>query len=157
MATQLIVKITERDAKGCTVIRRIKANAEELSFSGLKNLLESIGILRIYSKIQYKDDEGDLITISTDIETEVAVELALQSKPAVLRISINNTGAALPIDAFCNDNHVDDPFAYRLDLISGNLVRTKRAKTETTEKPSYCSTANERYVQKRDEPSYRSL
>jgi len=65
--------------------------------------------------IQYKDDEDD-ITISTNIETHKAVALAVQRHPAVLRLTIKNTGAALPPAAFHNKVDVDDIFAYRLFL-----------------------------------------
>lgn len=90
MATKLIViKIT--DGKD---IRRYTANDKDLTYACVtKYVQDMFNLWGKAFKMKYKDDEGDLITVSTDVELSEAVELALKQEPSVLRISIDNAVA----------------------------------------------------------------
>ena len=79
---QLIVKMTHK-----TEIRRFTMGADKLTYATLKKrVVDSFGDIRY--KIEYKDDEGDMITMSSDDELDEAKALALSVTPAVLRITI---------------------------------------------------------------------
>jgi len=79
----LIVKTTDG-----TDIRRYTARADQMTYASLhKRVSEAFQITTPF-KIQYKDDEGDEITMNCDEELSEAVSLALKLEPAVLRLKL---------------------------------------------------------------------
>eukprot|EP00320_Phaeocystis_rex_P019060 CAMPEP_0119055834 /NCGR_PEP_ID=MMETSP1178-20130426/469_1 /TAXON_ID=33656 /ORGANISM="unid sp, Strain CCMP2000" /LENGTH=658 /DNA_ID=CAMNT_0007036479 /DNA_START=67 /DNA_END=2043 /DNA_ORIENTATION=+ len=79
----IIVKIT--DGKD---IRRFTAS-NEISYSTIhKKASESFGLGAKDFKLKYKDDEGDLITMSTDSELADAVTFTKTLEPPVLRLTL---------------------------------------------------------------------
>lgn len=97
MATKLIViKIT--DGKD---IRRFTANVDDLTYTCVTKYVQDM--FNLWGKVfrmKYKDDEGDLITVSTDVELSEAVEIALKQDPSVLRISIVAEDHAPSVSSF---------------------------------------------------------
>jgi len=91
MAT-LIVKITDG-----TDIRRFTANVADLSFDSVqKRTAEAFGLGAKDLKLQYKDDEGDMVTMSSNDEMLEAIGLATQAVPAVLRLTVKTKVGAAP-------------------------------------------------------------
>ena len=79
----LIVKVTNG-----TEIRRFTATSDTLTWSHLsKRCAEMFDIPKPF-KLTYVDDEGDRITLSSDDELSEAVNIALASSPAVLRLAV---------------------------------------------------------------------
>jgi len=84
----LIVKMTDG-----TDIRRHTARADQMTFASLhKKVAEAFPMNGTPFKIQYKDDEGDEITMTCDEELAEAISLALKLEPAVLRLRVVKTG-----------------------------------------------------------------
>lgn len=81
----MIVKVTDG-----TEIRRYTVNAtSDMTYKGvLKRTSELFGLAAKDVKLQYKDDEGDLITVSMDDEMAEAVKVARTSEPYVLRLTV---------------------------------------------------------------------
>jgi len=97
MAT-LICKITSENGE----IRRFTAQVESVTYKAIhKRAKEMLNLDTTPFRLQYKDDEGDLITMSTDEEMSEAVGLALSCTPAVLRLTVktensNNASTSTP-------------------------------------------------------------
>ena len=81
----LIVKMTHQSE-----IRRFTMGADKLTYNTLlKRVADAYGHdLLKQLHLSYKDDEGDMITMSSDDELAEAVALAVGSTPAVLRITV---------------------------------------------------------------------
>ena len=85
--TTLIVKITDG-----TDIRRFTANVADLTFESVqKRTAEAFGLGVKDLKLQYKDDEGDMVTMSSNDEMLEAIGLATSMVPAVLRLNVSKT------------------------------------------------------------------
>ena len=85
--TTLIVKITDG-----TDIRRFTANVADLTFESVqKRTAEAFGVGVKDLKLQYKDDEGDMVTMSSNDEMLEAIGLATSMVPAVLRLNVSKT------------------------------------------------------------------
>jgi len=66
---------------------------KEISMATLVNLLSKLYALDISNfKIQYKDEDGDLVWLTTDMEVLEAVRYALACNPPILRLYISDQG-----------------------------------------------------------------
>merc|ERR1719502_678942 len=80
----MIVKIT--DGKD---IRRFTANTNSMTYASIhKRAAEAFNLGSKDFKLKYKDDEGDMITMSTDDEISEAITVTLKFEPPVLRLSL---------------------------------------------------------------------
>jgi len=68
--------------------RRFTEQTEQLTYSTMHQRAATLFALDTPFKLQYRDDEGDVITMSTDEEMLEAVSLAVAAKPPVLRVSV---------------------------------------------------------------------
>jgi len=66
---------------------------KDISMSTLVNLLSKLYALEVSNyKIQYKDEDGDLVWLTTDMEVLEAVRYALACNPPILRLYISDQG-----------------------------------------------------------------
>jgi len=100
MASTLIVKVSNGSE-----IRRFTTSPETLSWKELSKRICKLFDTNMPTevspskgmKVTYVDDEGDRITVSSDVELSEAVSLALTTSPAVLRIAVVDA-PALSVD-----------------------------------------------------------
>jgi len=84
MASSIICKLSFGDET-----RRFTVKSDEISYRSISRRANEILFLGDAKyKLQYKDDEGDTITMSTDEEMAEAVALALSVTPPILRLTI---------------------------------------------------------------------
>ena len=68
--------------------RRFTSSKGHLTWPSLSKRCADLFEMSKAAKFTYLDDEGDRITISSDIELEEAIAIALASEPSVLRLTI---------------------------------------------------------------------
>ena len=68
--------------------RRFNVTVDSVTYTSIHKLAKEILNIETPFCLQYKDDEGDIITMSTDDEMAEAVRLALSFSPAVLRLTV---------------------------------------------------------------------
>jgi len=109
MAT-IIVKITDG-----TDIRRFTAQIEDLSFTKLrKRALDAFGPCTSL-KLQYQDDENDLITMTSDLEMQEAVGLAMKQEPRILRLIVKTNSKNTTPSATFTAKKATTPLAVTAD------------------------------------------
>lgn len=70
-------------------IRRCTLSEGSATWSALqRRVIDLLGVDLSGLRVTYKDDEGDVVTITTDGELEEALRLAAQSTPAILRLTV---------------------------------------------------------------------
>ena len=80
-------------------MRRFTVKSDEISYSSIsRRANEILSLGPAPYKLQYKDDEGDVITMSTDEEMTEAVALALSLTPPILRLTVK-MDAPPPVEA----------------------------------------------------------
>lgn len=122
--TTIIVKVIYDDET-----RRFSMRMEGLTYTSLHNrVAELFGLEGRRFKLQYKDDEGDLITMSSDEEMEEAVAFAISVTPSVLRISVKKPSKvkAAPVGASDAVSAVESAPAPPTNSEVEALVRTVR-------------------------------
>ena len=103
-------------------IRRFTANRTTFDWAAAaKRATEAFGISTIKKfKMTYKDDEGDVVTLSSDEELSEAVALTLSSTPSVLRLTVHPLDKAEEKSSDANTKTVDDMASF-IDSISKQL------------------------------------
>ena len=109
----LVVKMSEGDE-----IRRFTTNA--LTYADLAHrVTESFGLPNGSFVTKYKDDEGDIITMSSEDELAEAVALATKNEPSVLRIQVFKRGEK---PAAANPKPAAAPPAHNLPSVPAELA-----------------------------------
>ena len=70
-------------------IRRFTLKSEQMTYCDIQQRAAAIlGLAGWHFNFQYRDDEGDMITMSSDEEMQEAVSLALSLEPSILRLAV---------------------------------------------------------------------
>lgn len=88
MASTLICKIAHGEE-----IRRFTDLKDNVTYTIVHDRAKELFAIATPFQFQYKDDEDDMITMSTDVEMAEAVQLAVSREPAVLRLFIKLEGS----------------------------------------------------------------
>jgi len=105
MASSIICKLSFADE-----MRRFTVKCDDMSYHSICcRINEILGLKETSYKLTYKDEEGDIITMTTDDEMAEAVALAISLTPPMLRLTVKMDAAeptaskALPTPASEND------------------------------------------------------